>query len=80
MYAIRSYYDINAIDNRGRNLIHNAVWKNNLKVFKQVYPYNRKLLNEVDKFGVLPINYAAFLGYIDFVIEFIELNARNNFV
>ncbi len=75
---IHSGADINAIDNRGRNLIHNAVWKNNLKVFKQVYPYNRKLLNEVDKFGVLPINYAAFLGYIDFVIEFIELNAHVN--
>ncbi len=75
---IHSGADINAIDNRGRNLIHNAVWKNNIKIFKQVYPYNRKLLNEVDKFGVLPINYAAFLGYIDFVIEFIELNAHVN--
>jgi len=75
---IHSGADINAIDNRGRHIIHNAVWKNNIKVFKQVFPYNRKLLNEVDKFGVLPINYAAFLGYIDFVLEFIELNAHVN--
>ncbi|XPV69234.1 MAG: ankyrin repeat domain-containing protein [Halarcobacter sp.] len=75
---IHSGANINAIDSRGRNLIHNAIWKNNLKVFKQVYPYNKKLLNEVDKFGVLPINYAAFLGYVDFVLELIELNAHVN--
>lgn len=75
---IHSGANIDAIDNRGRNIIHNTVWKNKINIFKQVYPYNKKLLNEVDKFGVLPINYAAFLGYIDFVLEFIELNAHVN--
>lgn len=75
---LHSGADINAIDYRGRHILHNAVWKNNLKIFKLVYTYNKPLLNEPDKFGVLPINYAAFLGYTDLVLEFIELSAHVN--
>ncbi len=52
--------DMNAIDNRGRHILHNAIWKNDIKIFKLIYTYNKVLLNEPDKFGVLPINYAAF--------------------
>ncbi len=75
---LHSGADMNAIDNRGRHILHNAVWKNNIKIFKLIYTYNKSLLNEPDKFGVMPINYAAFLGYTDMVLEFIELNAHVN--
>lgn len=70
--------DMNAIDNRGRNILHNAIWKNDHKIFKLIYSYNKHLLNKPDKFGVMPINYAAFLGYSDLVLEFIEKNGHIN--
>ncbi len=70
--------DMNAIDNRGRTILHNAIWKDNIKIFKLVHSYNKSLLNEPDKYGVLPINYAAFLGYTDLVLEIIELNGQIN--
>ncbi|WP_321470136.1 ankyrin repeat domain-containing protein [Halarcobacter sp.] len=75
---LHSGADINAIDNRGRHILHNTVWKNNIKLFKLIHAYNKNLINEPDKFGVLPINYAAFLGYTDMVLELIELNAHIN--
>ncbi|MCP4969153.1 MAG: hypothetical protein GY932_00995 [Arcobacter sp.] len=75
---LHSGADVNAIDNRGRNIIHNAVWKNDMKIFKLIYAYNKTLLNEPDKFGVTAINYAAFLGYTELVLELIELNAHIN--
>lgn len=70
--------DINAVDNRGRNMIHNTMWQNKVKIFRLLYSYNKKLINQADKFGVLPINYAAFLGYGDFVIELIDSGSYVN--
>ncbi len=75
---LHSGADMYAIDNKGRNIVHNAIWKNNIKVFKLIYSYNKTLLNEPDKFGVLAINYAAFLGYTSLVLELIELNTYIN--
>lgn len=75
---LHSGADMNAIDSRGRHIIHNTIWKNNPKIFKLVYTYNKSLLNEPDKYGVLPINYAAFLGYTELVLEIIELNGQIN--
>lgn len=75
---LHSGADMNAIDNRGRHILHNAIWKNDIKIFKLIYTYNKSLLNEPDKFGVMPINYAAFLGYTDLVLEFIERNGHIN--
>lgn len=75
---LHSGADMHAIDNKGRNIAHNSIWKNNIKVFKLIYSYNKTLLNEPDKFGVLPINYAAFLGYTALVLELIELEAYIN--
>lgn len=75
---LHSGADMHAIDNRGRNIVHNSIWKNNIKIFRMIYSYNKTLLNEPDKFGVLPINYAAFLGYTDLVLELIELSAYIN--
>ena len=75
---LHSGADINAIDNRGRNIVHNSIWKNNIKIFKMVYTYNKPLLNEPDKYGVLPLNYAAFLGYTELVLEIIEMKGHVN--
>jgi ankyrin repeat protein len=75
---INAKADLNAIDNRGRNYIHNSVWKNRVKIFKLIYSYNKKLINQPDKFGVLPINYAAFLGYYDFVEVLIDHDSQIN--
>lgn len=68
--------DIRAIDNRGRNMIHNCIWKAKTKTLRFIYSQNNKLLNLEDKFGVLPIHYAAFLGYTDLVLELINLGSH----
>ncbi|RXJ87893.1 ankyrin repeat domain-containing protein [Arcobacter sp. CECT 8985] len=70
--------DINAVDNKGRNMVHNAMWQNKVKVFRLLYSYNKKLINKPDKFGVLPINYAAFLGYNELVVELIDSGSYVN--
>ncbi|RXI39424.1 hypothetical protein CRU99_10905 [Malaciobacter mytili] len=70
--------DINAVDNKGRNMVHNTMWQNKVKIFRLLYSYNKKLINKPDKFGVLPINYAAFLGYGELVIELIDSGSYVN--
>lgn len=70
--------DLNAIDNRGRHMLHNSMWKNKVKVFRLIYSTNKHLINVEDKFGVLPIHYAAFLGYTDLVLEIMDLGAHVN--
>ena len=70
--------DINAVDARGRNMIHNCMWQNKVKVFRLILSFNKDLLNKPDKFGVLPINYAAFLGYTELVVELIDNGAYIN--
>jgi len=75
---LNSGADINAIDNRGRNIVHNTIWKNKIKQFRLILSYNKKLINAPDKFGVLPINYAAFLGYHEMVVELIDTESQVN--
>ncbi len=68
--------DLRAIDNRGRNMIHNCIWKAKIKTLRYILSLNNKLLNLEDKFGVLPIHYAAFLGYTELVLELINLGSH----
>lgn len=68
----------NAKDIRGRNILHTSIWRNDIDIFKLVYLSNKKLLNLEDKFGVLPIHYAAFLGFEKLVIMMIELGSYVN--
>ncbi len=70
--------DINAVDNKGRSMMHNCMWQNKIKIVRLLYSYNKKLINLPDKFGVLPINYAAFLGYNELVIEMIDSGSYVN--
>lgn len=70
--------DLKAIDNKGRHMLHNSVWKNDLKIFKYMYARCQEQLNKPDKLGVLPINYAAFLGYDKMVSYMLEKDAHIN--
>ena len=67
-----------ATDKKGRSLIHNTIWKNDLRFFKLIHSYEETLVNRADKFGVLPINYAAFMGKYDLVKLMLESGAHVN--
>jgi ankyrin repeat protein len=70
--------DVKAVDHKGRTFIHNCVWKGKVKHFKLVHSYDDNILNKPDKFGVLPINYAAFMGQKELVLELIKAGAYVN--
>lgn len=70
--------DYEAVDDNGRNIVHNVVWKNCPKTFKLVNSYNQDIVNQADNFGVLPINYAAFMGEYDLVITMLDEAAHVN--
>ncbi len=59
-------------------IIHNCIWKNTTKYFKLIHNYNKEIVNIPDMFGVRPINYAAFMGKKDFVIELLDEGALVN--
>jgi len=63
---------IDAADYKGRTLLHNAIWASNLDTMKYIIQNNRTLLNTPDKLGILPINYAAFMGSKDLVCYLIK--------
>lgn len=67
-----------ATDKKGRSLIHNTIWKNDLRFFKLIHTYDETILNLADKYGVLPINYAAFMGKYDLVKIMLESGAHIN--
>lgn len=70
--------NLKAQDNQGRSLVHNCVWDSKLKHFKLVHNYNENILNIPDKYGILPINYAAFIGHTDLVLEMITARSHVN--
>lgn len=63
---------MNAVDYKGRTLLHNAIWAENIEKIKYILNKDRKLLNTPDKLGVLPINYAAFMGSKELVCYLIK--------
>lgn len=70
--------DLRAVDNKGRSYVHNCVWGGKVKHFKLLHSYDQNILNKPDKFGILPINYAAFMGQKDLVIEMIRAGSYVN--
>lgn len=75
---IKRVGDFRAVDNKGRNYIHNTVWKDKVDILKKIALKNRALINQPDKFGILPINYAVIMGKKDVVFTLIKLGAFLN--
>lgn len=69
---LSSKADCYATDINGRTIVHNCVWDNKVKYFKHIAAYNREILDIPDKYGVQPINYAAFMGKKELVIAMLD--------
>ena len=69
-------FDYTLTDNLGRSVIHNAVWSNKPGIIKRIYSVAPTAFNIEDKYGVLPISYAALLGNKELVLLFIELGSN----
>ena len=70
--------DTLAVDNKGRSIIHNCIWKDTTRYFKLIHSYNPEIVNIPDKFGLKPINYAAFMGKKDLIIQMLDAGALVN--
>jgi len=70
--------DTLAVDNKGRSIIHNCIWKDTTRYFKLIHSYNPNIINIPDKFGLKPINYAAFMGKKDLMIQMLDAGALVN--
>lgn len=65
-------------DHKGRTLAHCCVWESKVEHFKILSQKYNNVLNKTDSFGVLPIHYAAFLGYGELVLKMIEAGSFIN--
>jgi len=70
--------DLTITDDKGRTLIHTTIFKGREKYIKYITNYSAKILDIPDSFGVKPINYAAFMGKKDVVLELINLGSTIN--
>jgi ankyrin repeat protein len=70
--------DTLAVDNKGRSIIHNCIWKDTTRYFKLIHSYNPNIINIPDKFGLKPINYAAFMGKKVLMIQMLDAGALVN--
>lgn len=81
-YTIRLLLELRAdcfaTDNKGRTIMHTCIWKNTTKYFKLINHYNKEIINIPDAFGIRPINYAAFMGKKDLLIEMLDAGALIN--
>lgn len=81
-YTIRLLLELRAdclaTDKKGRTIMHSCIWKNTTKYFKLLHQYNKEIINIPDAFGIRPINYAAFMGKKDLVIEMLDEGALLN--
>lgn len=62
---------IDVVDKKGRTLLHNAIWANDIEKVRFVIGIKKELVNVPDKLGIIPINYAAFLGNKNLVLYLI---------
>ncbi|MEA3289211.1 MAG: ankyrin repeat domain-containing protein [Campylobacterota bacterium] len=67
--------DYKAVDKKGRTIIHNSVFSNNIELLKLVYGVEQNIQNICDNHNLLPITYAALFGYQDIVIELLRRDA-----
>lgn len=81
-YTVRLLLEMRAdcfiLDNHGRSAVHTCIWKNTTKYFKLLNHYNKEIANLPDKYGIRPINYAAFMGKKDLVIEMLDAGVLIN--
>jgi len=81
-YTIRLLLEMRAdcliTDKQGRSIIHTCIWKNTTKYFRLLHHYNNEIVNIPDKYGIRPINYAAFMGKKDLVVEMLDVGALVN--
>ncbi len=81
-YTIRLLLEMRAdcfvTDKQGRSIIHTCIWKNTTKYFRLLHHYNKEIINLPDNYGIRPINYAAFMGKKDLVIEMLDVGALVN--
>lgn len=70
--------DFLAVDNQGRSIVHACIWKDNSRYFKLVHSYNKEVINIADKYGIRPINYAAFMGKENLVLDMLSAGALIN--
>jgi ankyrin repeat protein len=81
-YTIRLLLEMRAdctiTDTKGRTIMHTCIWKNTTRYFKLIYNYNKDIMNVPDSFGIRPINYAAFMGKKDLVIQMLDSGAMVN--
>lgn len=75
---LESKPDFKAVDNLGRSVIHACIWKNTSRYFKLVHSFNKDIINQADDYGIRPINYAAFMGKKDLVLDMLSAGALIN--
>lgn len=69
-------FDYTIQDEKGRTVLHNAVWANNLSVIRKIYNDSPQCINIVDNYEILPITYAALLGNQQLVTLLLHLNSN----
>ena len=69
---------IDVVDKKGRTLLHNAIWANDIEKVKYVIGMKKDLINLPDKLGIIPINYAAFLGNKELIYYLLSHNSYVN--
>ncbi|WP_134815813.1 ankyrin repeat domain-containing protein, partial [Aliarcobacter butzleri] len=68
----------NLVDEKGRTLIHSCVFQDRTSFIKDIHQSNQEIINIADSFGARPINYAAFMGKKDLVLEMLSMGALIN--
>lgn len=68
----------NLVDEKGRGLIHTCIFQDKTNYIKEIHQSNPEIINIADSFGTRPINYAAFMGKKDLVLEMLGMGALIN--